>query len=107
MAVSSEPVTGADAITEIISRLKPIIDHLPEKYKQAITMTEFGSLTRQEMAENLGLSLSGAKARVQRARAKLKGMLLTCCHFEFDRLGNIIEYGSQVKSCSQCCGNSS
>jgi RNA polymerase sigma-70 factor (ECF subfamily) len=87
---------------EIASCLKPMIDQIPEKYKQAVTLTEINGLTQKEMAEKLGLSLSGAKSRVQRGRDKLKELLLECCHFEFDRLGNILDYQQKTKACAHC-----
>jgi RNA polymerase sigma-70 factor, ECF subfamily len=49
----------------------------------------------------LGISLSGAKSRVQRARKKLKELLLECCHFEFDRYGTVFDY--HPKNCTKCC----
>lgn len=88
-----------------LSCIRPMIDHLPEKYKQAIIMTEYKGLTQKEMAEKLGLSVSGAKSRVQRAREMLKNMLLQCCHFEFDRRGNIIDYRHKLNSCPFCAGD--
>ncbi|AFV01169.1 RNA polymerase sigma factor SigZ [Dehalobacter sp. DCA] len=87
---------------EIASCLKTMIEHLPEKYKEAIMLTEFYELTQKELSERLGLSLSGAKSKVQRARGLLKEMLLGCCHLEFDRLGNIIEYSHKTKDCKFC-----
>ncbi|MHB8125410.1 MAG: RNA polymerase sigma factor SigZ [Desulfitobacteriaceae bacterium] len=87
---------------EIALCLKTMIDYLPEKYKQAITITEFQNLTQKDLSEKLGLSLPGAKSRVQRARAMLKETLLGCCHLEFDRLGNIIDYSHKTKNCKFC-----
>jgi RNA polymerase sigma-70 factor (ECF subfamily) len=66
---------------ELITCLKPMIDRLPEKYKQAILLAELGELTQKELAVKLGLSVSGAKSRVQRGRAFLKKMFLECCQF--------------------------
>ncbi len=77
---------------EVLACLRPMISALPEKYRQAIVLTEYQGLTQKDAAESLGISLSGAKSRVQRARGRLKEMLLECCHFEFDRLGNVLEY---------------
>lgn len=37
-----------------------------------------------------GISLSGTRSRVQRARVKLKEVLLACCHLEFDHRGGLI-----------------
>lgn len=77
---------------EIVSCLKSMVANLPDKYRNAIILTEFQNLTQRELSEKMGISISGAKSRVQRARKKLKGMLLECCSFEFDRCGNIIDY---------------
>ncbi len=99
-----ESVAGADAANEVALCLEPMIGHLPEKYRQAIILTEFEGLTQKEMAERLELSLSGAKSRVQRARRQLRDMLLACCHFEFDRLGNILDYQPKAQTCRYCTG---
>lgn len=90
---------------EILSCLSPMIEQLPERYREAILLTDLQGLTQKEMADKLGLSLSGAKSRVQRGREKLKEMLLDCCHFEFDRLGNVLDYERKGGGCVSCaCG---
>ena len=58
---------------------------------------------QQEMAARLGISLSGAKSRVQRGREQLKQMLLERCEFEFDRLGRIIDCKPRTKAACQEC----
>jgi len=78
-----------------------MVDSLPADYRQALLLTEYQGLTQRELAQKLGLSVSGAKSRVQRAREKLKAMLLDCCHFEFDRRGKVIDY---QPNCA-CCAN--
>jgi RNA polymerase sigma-70 factor (ECF subfamily) len=55
------------------------------------------------MAGRLGISVSGAKSRVQRGRAMLRKLLLECCQFEFDRRGGLA--GCQPHrhtKCSEC-----
>jgi len=96
---SEDKLTAND---EIAQCLIPMIKHLPEKYKQAILLTEFQNLSLKELSERMGLSVSGAKSRVQRARLKLKEMLLGCCHLEFDRLGNVIDYKHKCSDCKFC-----
>ncbi len=81
-----------DSFREIAFGLESMVDTLPEHYREALLLSEFGGLTQKEMADKLGISLSAAKSRVQRARAMLKDELLRCCHFEFDRFGKIIDY---------------
>lgn len=85
---------------EIASGLKGLAEELPEKYAQAILLTEFQGLTQKELAQQLGISVSGAKSRVQRARQMIKDLLMHCCHFEFDRYGTIIDFHS-ITCC--CC----
>lgn len=87
---------------EISQCLKNMIQYLPEKYKQAIILTEFDNLTQKELANRMGLTISGAKSRVQRARVLLKNMLLNCCSFETDHRGNIIDYKIKNKD-NRCC----
>ena len=100
--IISETEDNPTANDDIAQCLKVMINHLPEKYKQAIILTEFQNLTQKELGERMGLSVSGAKSRVQRARAKLKEMLLGCCYLEFDRLGNIIDYKHKSENCKFC-----
>jgi RNA polymerase sigma-70 factor (ECF subfamily) len=86
-------------IAELIPCIKEMLDSLPNDYRQALILTEYQGLTQKELGEKLGISLSGAKSRVQRAREKLKTMLLNCCHFQFDRLGRVIDYQSGCDCC--------
>lgn len=87
---------------EIANCLKPMIESLPEDYKQAILLTEFENLTQKELSNRMGISVSGAKSRVQRARKKLKGILLECCSLELDNLGNIVNYEHKSTNCKYC-----
>ena len=88
-----------DAAALISTSLRGLVDRLPEKYRNALLLTEFEGRSQVEMAAELGLSVSGAKSRVQRARAMLRDELLECCHFEFDRLGHVIDYEPRPRCC--------
>ena len=79
-----------EPLQKVAVGLKAMIDELPEKYSQALYLVEFEGLTQVEMANKLGISVSGAKSRVQRGRQLLRDSLMKCCHFEFDRYGTII-----------------
>jgi RNA polymerase sigma-70 factor (ECF subfamily) len=97
-----EDIAVEDVAEDIASCLEPMIDGLPEKYRQVIILAEYDGLSQREISEQLGMSFSGAKSRVQRSRGKLKDMLLECCHLEFDRLGHITDYQSKESSCRYC-----
>lgn len=96
---------GPDVVNELSACIRPMVIELPVKYKEALELTEFHGLTQKQLSEKLGLSFSGAKSRVQRGREKLKILLLECCHFEFDRLGHIIDYTSREVIQSECKTN--
>lgn len=101
MAETGDPeLEHAEQLREAFRKM---IFSLPEPYRQALVLTEFEGLTQKELATRLGISLSGAKSRVQRGREKLKQDLLECCRFEFDRRGQVIECEPKQSDC--CTGS--
>jgi RNA polymerase sigma-70 factor, ECF subfamily len=88
-----------DIEARLAQSLKEIIDQLPETYRAAVLLSEIEGLNQKQVAERLGITLSGAKSRVQRGRQKLRDLLLTCCHFEMDRRGRIIDYYERCCCC--------
>ncbi len=93
-----EDMTDDSPHRRLVSGIKGLVQELPEKYRQAIVLTEFQGMSQKELAEHLGISVSGAKSRVQRGRQKLKQMLLDCCHFECDRYGTILACHQRIDS---------
>ena len=87
---------------ELSSCLEPMIKALPEKYRHAVQMSEIERKTQQEVAEHEGISLSGAKSRVQRGRSLLKNMLSDCCQFEVNHHNQVLSYDKKEKNCTQC-----
>jgi RNA polymerase sigma-70 factor, ECF subfamily len=81
--------------------VKGMLNCVPEKYHQALELTELQGLSQVELADRLGMTVSGAKSRVQRAREKLKEAFLDCCHFEFDRLGRVVDYHPKCEKCAR------
>lgn len=70
------------------------INKLSKKYKQAIILTTFEGYTQIKLAEELGITYSGAKTRVQRARENLKRLITECDNVETNNKGNIIDFQS-------------
>ena len=102
-----EELPDDDIVSELLPSVRAMVRNLPEPDRQALVLTEYQGLTQKELAERLGLSLTGAKSRVQRAREKLKQQLLKCCHFELDRRNHIIDYQPRCQCCvtAACCAN--
>lgn len=72
--------------------LPPMLALLPAEYEEALQLVDVEGLGQKEYAERVGLSLSGAKSRVQRGRRMLEEILLACCEVETDPRGNVIGY---------------
>jgi RNA polymerase sigma-70 factor, ECF subfamily len=90
----------ADNLNEEVARcIRKMIITLPEKYQMPVELYDILGKKHKDIADRLNISISGSKTRVQRAREKLKEKLLDCCDFEFDTMGNIIDY-KQKKECS-------
>jgi RNA polymerase sigma-70 factor (ECF subfamily) len=87
-----EPTEPPNANEEVIRCVRLLVDELPEEYRRALVLADLEGRPQKEVADTLGLSLSGAKSRVQRARKKLRAALLSCCRFEVDRLGNVLRW---------------
>lgn len=101
-ALASDPEEEEeDALRELAPAIREFLHCLPEEYRLPLILTEYLGKTQQQVADQLGLSLSGAKSRVQRGREKLKSLLLDCCHFELDQGGRVIDYFPR----QDCCAN--
>ncbi len=87
-----------------ITWLGEMIQTLPDGYRQAVQLSEIEELSQQDVADRLGLSLSGAKSRIQRGRAMLKEVLERCCSFELDGRGRVMgcDPKPNQKVCRDC-----
>ncbi len=86
---------------EISACLKTLLSGLPDQDKEPLELYILYNSKHREIAEKLGISVSGSKSRVQRARNKLRKLLSSCCELEFDRRGNIVDYRRKKQNC-QC-----
>jgi RNA polymerase sigma-70 factor, ECF subfamily len=92
-----------DAATrELSTCLKPLMRGLTAADQEALQMVEFDGVTQVEAAAQLGLSISGMKSRVQRARSHLRSALHDCCTIAVDRRGGVISYEGKSGSCESC-----
>lgn len=91
-------------MAETLEDMLHMMDDMPPEYCEALCLTEFKGMSQKEYATHIGISYSGAKSRVQRAKRMLKDMLMNCCHYEFDKYGTVIDI-HPVQCC--CCQDSS
>jgi RNA polymerase sigma-70 factor (ECF subfamily) len=93
-----EEPDSADALS---GSMRGMADSLPEPYREAVIRIDLEGIPQAEFARQAGISLSGAKSRVQRGRRLIREMLLECCHFEFDRYGRVIDYWKHCCCCAR------
>jgi RNA polymerase sigma-70 factor (ECF subfamily) len=99
-SLASLPDDEPDAVSQLASSVKSMLGCLDDKYREALELTDLQGLSQVELAARLDITVSGAKSRVQRAREKLKEAFLDCCHFEFDRLGRVVDYHPNCEKCA-------
>ena len=104
-AIAMAEIPGSTAAAEISACLIPFIRELRDPYRDALLLTDIAGLRQTEAARRLGLSHSGMKSRVQRARAKLKARLLRCCAIQTDRRGAIVDYMPHDSRCQPACAS--
>lgn len=101
---TSAPPDADQLRAELAGCLAPLTARLPTIYREALEITEFQETSQVEAAAQLGLSVSGMKARVQRGRRQLKELLLDCCQVELDSRGGLTAYHAKRGSCANCAG---
>jgi RNA polymerase sigma-70 factor (ECF subfamily) len=101
-----EPVADVrddpSAPRDLAACLGRMVGHLPEPYRTALRLADLEGLSQQEIADREGMSLSGAKSRVQRARQQLGEMIRDCCRVERDARGNVMDYETTDRSARYC-----
>ncbi|NLR91570.1 RNA polymerase sigma factor SigZ [Flammeovirga agarivorans] len=89
--VEDNEVLEDEYLDEIINYVHPMINVLPQKYKEALVLSDIENISQKELAEKLQISYSGAKSRVQRGRKLLKETFDKCCDITTDVYGGVID----------------
>ncbi len=92
-----------EPLGELSGCLLPFIESLPARYREAIELVAIDGVSQVEAAEQLGLSVSGLKSRVQRGRTQLRQLFLNCCEIEFAKTAGIADW-SPRQGASAWCG---
>jgi RNA polymerase sigma-70 factor, ECF subfamily len=89
-ALGPRPVEGDEdeaARREVAACLAPAVERLKSNDQEAIVLTEIKGLRLADAAQRVGVSLTGMKSRVQRARLRLREAMLNCCDLALDGQG--------------------
>ncbi len=109
--IEEEEINKIKLTSELAECVRPVIDSLPQKYKEALILSDIENIPQKEIAERLNISYSGLKSRVQRAREMLKSTCEQRCDISTDVYGDILDYKPKKYSkkyneddnCNQSC----
>jgi RNA polymerase sigma-70 factor (ECF subfamily) len=87
--LASEPETAIAPVDDLAQCLPRVLAELAPQDRDAITCCDIEGMSQKDYAARLGLTLPGAKSRVQRARARLKARLTEACQVRFDANGEV------------------
>jgi RNA polymerase sigma-70 factor (ECF subfamily) len=104
-SLTSAPHAAPDAegAAEVAACLAPVVDRLSPADREAIVLTELRGLRLAEAAMATGISLSGMKSRVQRARRRFREMVLACCDVALDGRGKPLACEERGATAGPCC----
>lgn len=75
-----------DTLSQCLPR---VLSELSAEDRMAITFCDIEGNSQKALADHLGISLPGAKSRIQRARQRLREQLVSACQVTFDDKGDV------------------
>ena len=88
-----------EATRDLAGCLQPLVAQLPEIYREALDRVDLAGQSHHVAAAEVGISTSGMKSRVQRARRQLKELLTDCCAVQVDVHGAVASYHPKIGTC--------
>jgi RNA polymerase sigma-70 factor (ECF subfamily) len=76
-------------VQDLSQCLPRVLSELSAADRLAITLCDIEGKSQQDLADQLGISLPGAKSRIQRARERLQKRLVEACQVRFDEAGKV------------------
>jgi len=91
--IESTEVTGETEAerAEVIACMEPLLHALPEAESQLLRWADMQGRSMQSIADGLGISLTAAKSRVQRARKEFIRVTRHCCAISMDARGRVTD----------------
>ena len=80
------------AVDSLVACLPRVLSELSPDDREAITLCDLQGLPQTDYARRKGLSLPGAKSRVQRARKRLRDRLSQACQVRLDAAGQVSDF---------------
>jgi RNA polymerase sigma-70 factor (ECF subfamily) len=87
---------------DALNCLIPLINHLPEIYREPLLQSEIYGKKQSEVAQIMGLTLSTAKSRIQRGRKLLQQGFMDCCNYKLNDQGLLVGEHKDKDDCKKC-----
>ena len=85
-------VSQTDTVDTLTACLPRVLAELSREDREAITRCDLQGMAQADFAKVNGLSLSGAKSRLQRARQRLRAQMSQACQVQLDQAGNVTDF---------------
>ena len=99
-----EPANDQSASAELAKCMEPMLAMLDAGDRALLQRIDMVGESQADVARELGMSMSGLKSRVQRARQRLRAQLEDCCAIERDRIGQPADYERRPDRPCPCDG---
>ena len=93
----AEDIVEIPAVETLSACLPRALRELSESDRNAVTLCDLQGVNQADYARVTGLSIPGAKSRIQRARKRLKQKLNDNCQVRFDDCGHVCCYVPQAE----------
>jgi RNA polymerase sigma-70 factor (ECF subfamily) len=94
---ATEANTESPPVVNLATCLPVALKKMNAEDQEIIQHCDLDGMNQADYAKLKGLSLTGAKSRIQRARRRLKDELKNTCQIIFDEEGNVCCFGDEVK----------
>jgi RNA polymerase sigma-70 factor, ECF subfamily len=85
-------VADVATVDSLVACLPRVLSELSPEDREAIVLCDLEGLPQDEYARRKGLSLPGAKSRIQRARKRLREHLSQVCQVRLDAAGQVSDF---------------
>lgn len=86
------PQKDIDTVEQLTGCLPRVLSELAEDDRDAINLCDLQGMAQADFAKLKGLSLSGAKSRLQRARERLRAQMTSACQVKLDHSGGVEDF---------------
>lgn len=89
LEVHAEDIATVDTLTACLPR---VLSELNLQDRDAITLCDLQGMAQADFAQAMGLSVSAAKSRLQRARVRLRTQLSLVCQVQLNEGGQVSDF---------------